>query len=137
MADSIFSPVAGQRAYNPRTFETVLTDQEQERFNLWKSLNASHDSGADYDLRGAYVAGVKPDPVTGHWPDTFKKPNHPTFSNQSQYYWHAPERAGRWTEQGEFIPPTNLYQTQPAQPPQPEGAFSWLERLSGMKLFGK
>ncbi len=41
----------------------------------------------------------------GHWPDTFKKPNHPTFSVESQYA-KGPDaaKAGRW--QGEtFIPP--------------------------------
>ncbi|HXK19672.1 MAG TPA: hypothetical protein VNG33_17800, partial [Polyangiaceae bacterium] len=39
----------------------------------------------DYDYQAAERAGVKPDPATGHMPDTFKKPNHMTFSNESQY----------------------------------------------------
>jgi hypothetical protein len=83
-------------------FNTKIDDEEE--FQRWKSKHAPQDSGHDYDLRGAYKAGVTPDPESGHWPDTFKKPNHPTFSNESQYAKDAPEKAGRW--EGEtYIPP--------------------------------
>ena len=63
-------------------YETTIPVDQEPAFQTWKALNAKDDSGADYDLHGAFKAGVKPDPETGHWPDTFKKPNHPTFSNQ-------------------------------------------------------
>jgi hypothetical protein len=88
-------------------YNTDLGDREQE-FQAWKAQNAPKDSGADYDLRGAFQAGVTPDPTTNHWPDTFKKPNHPTFSDQSQYATGAnAARAGRW--EGEtYIPPPGL-----------------------------
>lgn len=66
------------------TFETHLEPQEEQAFLKWKERNAPHDSGADYDLRGAFLAGVVP-AKNGHFPDTFKKPNHPTFSDQSKY----------------------------------------------------
>ena len=38
----------------------------------------------DYDIQGAWLEGETADEV-GHWTDKYKKPNHPTFSNQSQY----------------------------------------------------
>src|SRR4029077_12571325 len=85
--------------------DTPLDEGEEEKFQAWKTQNAPNDSGQDYDLRGAYKAGVTPDPATGHWPDTYKKPNHPTFSNQSQYATgENAAQAGSW--EGEtFIPP--------------------------------
>src|ERR1035437_5231124 len=77
-------------------FNTRLQPQEEAAFKQWKSQYAPKDSGEDYDLRGALKAGLKPDAETGHWPDTFKKPNHPTFSDQSSYAKYAPEKAGHW-----------------------------------------
>lgn len=86
-------------------YDTKLTPQEETAFQAWKAKYAPNDSGADYDLRGAFKAGLTPDPQTGHWPDTFKKPNHPTFSDQSQYAQYAPDKAGHW-EGDTFVPPT-------------------------------
>jgi len=86
------------------TYDTQLTPEQERAYQAWKLQNAPRDSGADYDLRGAFQAGLSPDPQSGHWPDTFKKPGHPTFSNQSQYAAARPDLAGSW--QGEnFIPP--------------------------------
>ena len=70
----------------------------------WKAINAPHDSGEDYDLRGAFKSGLTKDIQSGHWPDTYKKPNHPTFSNQSIYAKYAPEKAGSWKGE-QYIPP--------------------------------
>lgn len=67
------------------TVDTSLTPDEEKAFAAWKQQYAPKDSGGDYDLRGAFKAGIKPDPQSGHWPDTYKKPNHPTFSDESQY----------------------------------------------------
>jgi hypothetical protein len=88
----------------PGKFETQLPPDEERRFQAWKQKIAPNDSGDDYDLRGAFKAGVQPDSRTGHWPDTFKKPNHPTFSDQSIYAKDAPQLAGHW-EDGKFIGP--------------------------------
>lgn len=77
-------------------FETQLSPSDEARFQTWKSRYAPNDTGSDYDLRGAYKAGLTPDPTSGHWPDTFKKPNHPTFSVESQYAAQAPGKAGSW-----------------------------------------
>lgn len=86
-----------------RQYETGLTKLEEQKFSEWKTQYAPKDSGEDYDFRGAFKAGVTP-AENGHWPDTFKKPNHPTFSIESQYAKDRPELAGRWD--GEiYIPP--------------------------------
>jgi hypothetical protein len=79
----------------PEQFDTELTRAEEDRFKDWKAKYAPRDSGEDYDLRGAFKAGLTP-AANGHWPDTFKKPNHPTFSVESIYAKDAPERAGHW-----------------------------------------
>ena len=88
-------------------YDTKLTPSQESDFQKWKSIYAPKDSGKDYDLRGAFKSGLTPDPKTGHWPDTFKKPNHPTFSNESIYAKDAPEKAGRW-KGNTFIPPQRL-----------------------------
>lgn len=73
-------------------------------FEKWKQQYAPNDSGEDYDLLAAFHAGLVPD-AFGHWPDLFKKPNHPTFSVESV---HAvgkdAAKAGRW-DGDRFIPP--------------------------------
>ena|SRR2546430_14681731 len=86
-------------------YDTPLTPIDELRFLIWKNIYAPKDSGADYDLRGAFKAGLTPDPKTGHWPDTFKKPNHPTFSNESMYAKFAPNLAGSWGEGNTYIMP--------------------------------
>jgi hypothetical protein len=85
-------------------FDTVLSPAEEIEFQKWKKKHAPNDSGVDYDLRGAFKAGIQPDRDTGHWPDLYKKPNHPTFSDQSIYAKDRPDLAGRW-EGDKYIPP--------------------------------
>lgn len=87
-------------------YETALTPKEEMEFQRWKNIHAPNDSGQDYDLRGAYKAGVTP-AENGHWPDTYKKPNHPTFSNESIYAKDAQNLAGAWAGDN-YIPPTIL-----------------------------
>lgn len=83
--------------------DTKLTPEEEPAYQEWKSKYAPNDSGFDYDLKGAFKAGVVPDENTGHMPDTFKKPNHPTFSDQSKFYMDAPNWAGSW-DGDKYIP---------------------------------
>lgn len=87
------------------SYDTKLSSVDEGKFSAWKQQYAPNDSGGDYDLRGAYKEGLKPDPVTGHWPDTYKKPNHPTFSDQSIYAKDAPEKAGHW-DGDTYVPPS-------------------------------
>jgi len=82
---------------NDVRWNTALTVDQESKYVTWKSENAPSDSGIDYDYRGAFLAGILADPNTGHWPDTFKKPNHPTFSNESKYAYLMPHYAGYWT----------------------------------------
>ena len=85
-------------------YETKLTPADELKYQDWKARNAPNDTGADYDLRGAFKAGAQP-AENGHWPDTFKKPNHPTFSNESQYATgENAAKAGHW-ERNAFVPP--------------------------------
>jgi hypothetical protein len=85
-------------------YNTRLSDADESRFQKWKAQNAPKDSGADYDLRGAYKARYSKD-AAGHMGDRFKKPNHPTFSDESQYATgEQRERAGHW-EGDTFVPP--------------------------------
>ncbi len=89
-------------------YDTKLNSKEESQFQTWKSKYAPNDSGFDYDLRGAFKANLTPDPETGHWPDTYKKPNHPTFSNESQYATGENAKlAGHWAgpEHNQFIFP--------------------------------
>src|SRR6266852_2141122 len=92
-------------------YNTVLSPTQEQAFQIWKSQNAPDDSGADYDLRGAYLANMQRSADNGHMGDQFKKPNHPTFSNQSQYaVGDQRDRAGFWVgpegPDQTFVPPT-------------------------------
>ncbi len=87
-------------------YETELTSGAEKAYRS----KFGPEEGDDYDLRGAHAAGltdhariqyVKEDGRTfpvfpDHLPDTYKKPNHETFSVESQYAPYAPERAGSW-----------------------------------------
>ena len=74
--------------------------------NNGKTANESYD----YDLQGAYKAGLSPSTDNGHLPDTYKKPNHMTFSDESQYngagYWNpstgelSTAQGGHWDDIG-------------------------------------
>lgn len=90
---------------NPARYDTKLSAPDEKRFQSWKQRFAPNDSGYDYDFRGAFKAGVVPDLDNGHWPDTFKKPNHPTFSNESQYAkGDMAKYAGKWDGENYIAP---------------------------------
>lgn len=58
----------------------------------------------DYDLP-AYFENLKYNPKDlGHLEDTYKKPNHPTFSNQSKYNVPVIQQGGEWSDDGKFKP---------------------------------
>lgn len=90
-------------------FNTPLTPKEEVQFAAWlntlgkKNKRDMSRDMYDYDLKGAWKAGVVQS-GNGHFPDTFKKPNHPTFSNESKYsneaniggVW-AKDASGKWT----------------------------------------
>lgn len=88
--------------------DTFLGVAEEELYQeRKKSLPKALQSEKDYDLRGAYKAGLLDNVEEGmHLPDTFKKPNHITFSKESKYYedgmW-----AGEWVDNNTFKIPLN------------------------------
>jgi hypothetical protein len=66
---------------------------------LWRSrLPENLQNTGDYDLQGAYLANAQ-QAANGHLGDQWKKPNHVTFSDQSQY--STPQmKGGTWAEDG-------------------------------------
>jgi hypothetical protein len=57
----------------------------------------------DYDLESFYN-DQKQATSPGHLPDTYKKPNHPTFSDESRYHVPVLQQGGTWNEDGQFSP---------------------------------
>ncbi len=98
-----------------KSYDTPLTAYEEMHFQRWKSKFAPKDSGEDYDLRGAFKGDLQPDEKTGHWPDTYKKPNHPTFSVESIYAKDRPDLAGTWTgsNHDKYVPAKRKSTTNP------------------------
>ena len=73
-------------------YNTDLSPKAEERFQAWLK-GQSKDKGRDmskdlidYDLRGFWKSGAHAEEKSGHGPDTYKKPNHPTFSDESKYH---------------------------------------------------
>jgi len=69
----------------PDPYTTQLDPSELQAYEAWRQSMPEHLRGdQDYDLQGAFKANLQVG-ENGHLPDTFKKPNHMTFSDQSQY----------------------------------------------------
>jgi hypothetical protein len=85
----------------------------------------------DYDLEGYYNT-LKATPVEGgHLPDTFKKPNHPTFSDQSQYHVPVIQQGGSW-DGNEFTPSEHNLKNMSA--PQMQNYFNDVESPEALNL---
>lgn len=103
--------------YFRNNFNTPLSPQELGDYQLWlaeqgmrRGRDLSKDE-AEYDMRGYFKAGKDLDNAEGHFPDTFKKPNHPTFSVESQYHGRpGPDGAkfegGVWAPDGKSYTPS-------------------------------
>ena len=84
-------------------YDTPLPAKEVDTYKKWVSRQSkiqgrdiSKDVG-DYDLAGLYKSVKGSDLPYGHGTDQFKKPNHPTFSQESIY--HGKDSiGGRWDE---------------------------------------
>lgn len=70
--------------YNsPLSYDELTAFQNTvRRLSLGRNRDVAADMD-DYDLQGAFLDGELRD--DGHLTDRFKKPNHPTFSNESKY----------------------------------------------------
>ena len=100
-------------------YNTKLSDKDEKRFQQWiKDISIKQGRNIledlyDYDMRGAFKEGLTPDNNL-HWKDTYKKPNHPTFSTQSIYHNIDGYSGGEWNKdtfgRDTFTPSkTNLY----------------------------
>lgn len=94
-------------------FNTALSPKEEMEFQVW-----AHDKSSDlnrellndledYDLRGYWKERGKKEDLSNpesHLPDTYKKPNHPTFSDESKYSGVVQDNVkyvgGKWSELG-------------------------------------
>ena len=93
-------------------YNTTLTPKEEEQFAQWAVQNNRLRDLYDYDMRGAWKEGAA-QADNGHFPDTYKKPNHPTFSVDSKYHNPKKTQGGVWGADAEgrvsFTPsPYNL-----------------------------
>lgn len=109
-------------------YNTKLTPEEEAAFLEWaRSGKRDYSKDTfDYDMRGFWKAMMQGDEKAKtemqngnpHFPDTYKKPNHPSFSNESKYHGADGHQGGRWsTRDGKdvFTPgPGNLKYWEPA-----------------------
>lgn len=77
-------------------YTTPLTPEEQAQYQAWASAGkrVPANEEQDYDLPGYFKSGGRL--AEGHLPDTYKKPNHPTFSSESQYHGVGGAEGGSW-----------------------------------------
>jgi hypothetical protein len=100
-------------------FNTPLSAEDEAKFQQFIQASGRQKDLYNYDLRGAWKADAKA-AGNGHLPDTWKKPNHPTFSEESQY--SSPEnQGGRWI------------QLSPADKDHPEGTWAFQASSANLK----
>jgi hypothetical protein len=104
-------------------YNTQLDPAQEFAYQQWlqqqsamRNRDMSQDS-YDYDMRGAYqqqsqapqypstftmpeTGDAAPPNPEAHFTDRFKKPNHPTFSDQSQYQGADGQTGGIWASAG-------------------------------------
>ena len=101
-------------------YNTDIPPEKLSAYTAWLLSEGSRqgrdllmDRG-DYDVQGYWLAGERPD-ERGHGTDDYKKPNHPTFSDESVYHGADGYYGGSWGN-NEFVPgKTNLEFRTPEQ----------------------
>lgn len=93
-----------KKAYFWNRYNTPLKPEQEDQYYQWlgqQSLKQGRDlQSPDYDMRGYWLnlqGGGQGQSENLHFPDTFKKPNHMTFSNQSQYS-NPIQQGGIWNQ---------------------------------------
>lgn len=91
-------------------YNSKLSDEKYLEYLGWKkNLPERFASEYDYDLQGffsdkealnAFNEEFLIDPDSAHMPDTYKKPNHPTFSHESAWNGVDGMFGGRWSKDG-------------------------------------
>ena len=80
-------------------YNTRLSPLEEKAYNTWVAQNNRGNDVYDYDLRGAWkelMSGQMTQAENGHLGDKYKKPNHPTFSDESIYHGVDGYYGGTW-----------------------------------------
>lgn len=85
-----------------RIYDTPLSPEQMLAYNQFLKESKRGMDETDYDLRGFFRDGNSFD-AAGHGADWYKKPNHPTFSNESQYHGTDGLLGGIWAG-SQFIP---------------------------------
>jgi len=95
------APVADPGDFSSR-YNTALSPTDEARYQAWGQAQAAQNGGRnpaadvyDYDMRGFWQSGQS-FADNGHAGDAFKKPNHPTFSDQSRYHGVDGHQGGSW-----------------------------------------
>ena len=108
-----FGLLAQLAGTKPPQYDTAIPEARQKEYQQWMSQLPDENlrNTADYDLQGAFLAGAKPE--GGHLTDQFKKPNHMTFSTESQYSGRNGLVGGKWVMSPDktwtfYASPTNL-----------------------------
>lgn len=105
-------------------YNTKLSKPDEEKFQSWAADNGRTADLENYDMRGWWKQNGKTDAQAqgddrGHFTDEFKKPNHPTFSDESKYHGVDDNKGGTWgTKDGKdtFTPSeTNLKNMTPEE----------------------
>lgn len=81
-------------------YNTPLSDEDEAKYQEWAKANKREGDTYDYDMRGAWKEGASQG-GNGHFTDKYKKPNHPTFSDQSKYHGVDGEEGGKWEQNGD------------------------------------
>jgi hypothetical protein len=104
--DLIIRDITGNEWRNQ--YNTTLSPVEEAIYRRWAGERLMDED--NYDLRGYFLNEARKGEIPideGHLVDTYKKPNHPTFSNQSRYS-RNPYVGGEWQQTGlknyAFIP---------------------------------
>lgn len=89
--------VAGESA---SSYDTKLSPKKEAEYQTWvkeqsKKQGRSIES-SDYDMRGFFNDSKSEKGDNGHYPDTYKKPSHPTFSDESKYHGVDGNEGGKW-----------------------------------------
>src|SRR5712692_8429662 len=79
-------------------YNTQLSPEEEGQFQSWAQAQGRTKDLYNYDMRGWWKANQGGEvPAQGaHFTDEFKKPNHPTFSNESMYQGKDGFQGGSW-----------------------------------------
>lgn len=77
-------------------YNTKLGADDEKAFQDWAAKSGHANDLSDYDLRGWWKSNGT-QAANGHLTDKFKKPNHPTFSTESQYSGKDGYVGGKWS----------------------------------------